>query len=428
MARKEKKQNACAVKRKTSIGGQALIEGIMMRGPKKSAMAVRDPNGEIVFEEWENKVNNRPKITKLPIIRGVFGFIDSMAAGYKSLMRSAELSGLEEAEAELAREKEEKKAAKAAKKAAKKAARNGEAPVAEETVEAPAEEIAEAAEPAAETPAETADAEKESPKKEEKNGSSPLVVGIMIVAVVLAMLIAVVLFIWLPTFVFDLLTKAFPQIYQPETHPALSSLAKSAFEGFFKIVILVGYMALVSLMKDIKRTFRYHGAEHKTIFCYEHGKALTVENVRMERRFHPRCGTSFLILMVLVSIFVCFFIDPVAIWLTGDVLAQWLRTLVRLLLLPIIMGLGYEVLKLAGRHENWFTRVISAPGMWLQHITVLEPDDGMIECAIKAFKAVIPEEEIAEEEAKIAAETQVSSLEETETPVEDGDADGDANE
>ena len=203
---------------------------------------------------------------------------------------------------------------------------------------------------------------------------------------------------------FGLLTKLAPVLLFKD-NPVLASLVKSAFEGFFKVILLVGYMAVVSLMKDIRRTFEYHGAEHKTIFCYEHGKALTVANVRAERRFHPRCGTSFLILMVLVSIFVCFFIDPIAILATGAPLAQWLRTLVRLALLPIVMGLGYEVLKFAGRHENWFTRVISAPGMWLQHITVREPDDGMIECAIKSFIAVIPEEEIEEELAKIAAET-----------------------
>ena len=369
MANKEKKQKACdpcAVKRKTSIGGQALMEGIMMRGPKKTAMAVRDPKGEIAFEEWENKVGNRPKITKLPIIRGVFGFIDSMVTGYKSLMRSAELSGLEEAEAELAREKEAKKKEKAAKKAAKKAEKRGESPVTEtetENTEAPIENV----------PEETPEMKAED-AKDEKKKSSPIVALVMVLSVVLAVAIAVVLFIWLPGFLFDLLAKAFPMLYVPDERPALSSLLKSAFEGLFKIVILVAYMALVSLMKDIRRTFMYHGAEHKTIFCYEHGKALTVANVRGERRFHPRCGTSFLILMVLVSIFVCFFIDPVSIWLTGAVLPQLLRTVVRLLLLPLVMGIGYEALKLAGRRENLFTRVISAPGMWLQRLTVLEPE------------------------------------------------------
>ena len=177
---------------------------------------------------------------------------------------------------------------------------------------------------------------------------------------------------------------------------ALDSLIKAVFEGLLKIAVLVGYMSLVALMKDIKRTFMYHGAEHKTIFCYERGKELTVENVRGERRFHPRCGTSFLILMLLVSIFVAFFIDPLFVIIFDVVPPTVIRSLVKLMLLPITMGIGYELIKIAGKHDNWFTRVISAPGMWLQHITVLEPDDSMIECAIAAFKEVIPEADKAE--------------------------------
>lgn len=392
---KEKKQDACcALRRKTSIGGQALIEGIMMRGPKKTAMAVRDTHGEIVFEETVNKESKLPWVKKVPILRGVIGFIQSMTVGYKCLMRSAELSGLEEAEAELEREKTEKKARKAAEKEAKKSGRSVEEILAEraEAEEANDKAISEAATDGI-----------ENSKPDQKSGSSPLVVGIMVLAVILAVALMVVLFIWLPTTLFGLLTKAFPVLLFPK-NPALASLLKSVFEGLFKVILLVAYMALVSLMKDIRRTFEYHGAEHKTIFCYEHGKALTVENVRKERRFHPRCGTSFLILMMLVGIFVCFFIDPIAILVSGAPLIGWLRTVVRLALLPIIMGLGYEVLKFAGRHENWFTRIISAPGMWLQHITVREPDDGMIECAIKAFLAVIPEGELEEELQKIEAE------------------------
>ena len=383
---KEKKEKSCAVKRKTSIGGQALIEGIMMRGPKKTAMAVRDPQGEIVFEESVNKASKRSRITKLPVIRGVFGFIDSMAMGYKCLMRSAELSGLEEAEAELQREKEEKKAKKAAKKAAKPAEKQGIDP--------------EAASKEPEPTAPKAEAPQNPKKSEEQKGHSPLVTVIMVLSVVFAVVLAVGLFFYLPSFVFGLLTKAAPALLFPD-NLALASFVKSLFEGVFKIVMLVAYMSLVSLMKEIRRTFQYHGAEHKTIFCYEHGMALTVENVRKERRFHPRCGTSFLILMVLVNVFVSFFIDPISYWLLGHTLNNILRTVIRLLLLPLIMGLGYEVLKFAGRHDNLFTRIVSAPGMWLQHITVLEPDDDMIECAIKAFVAVIPEEEIAEEQAKI---------------------------
>ena len=383
-------QNACPLK-KTSIGGQALIEGIMMRGPKKSAMAVRNPSDEIVFEEWENATNNRPAITKLPIIRGAFNFVDSMISGYKALMRSAELSGLEEAEAEAERELIVKKAKKEAAKKNKKA---GLPPPTEEELENITEEALRAYE--------------EKKAKGEKGSSSLLTTVIMMLSAVLGVGISLLLFIYLPSFLFGLLTKAFPQLADP-TAPIRSSFVKSFFEGVLKVLIIVGYMALVSLMKDIRRTFQYHGAEHKTIFCYEHGLELTVENVRKERRFHPRCGTSFLILMVLVGMLVSFFIDPIALLTVGYVPSNLIRTLIRVLLLPVIMGLGYEVLKIAGKHDNLFTRIVSAPGLWLQRITVLEPDDKMIECAIRAFVAVIPENEKPAEEAPAEEENESNS-------------------
>jgi uncharacterized protein YqhQ len=157
---------------------------------------------------------------------------------------------------------------------------------------------------------------------------------------------------------------------------------KSAFEAVMRVLLLVGYMSAVALMKDIRRTYMLHGAEHKTIFCYEAGLELTVENIRSMRRFHPRCGTSFLIIMVLVSMVVGFFIPPT--------LPTILRVLIKIALIPLIVGIGYELIKLAGRHDNWFTRLISAPGLLLQRLTVFEPDDDMIECAIVAMKEVIP--------------------------------------
>ena len=228
------------------------------------------------------------------------------------------------------------------------------------------------------------------PKKEDKLPSWVMTLTV-VVSVVLGLVLAVSVFILVPMLLFNLFVKLVPAA-QETGSDALNSLIKSAFEGVIKIFLLVGYMAVISLMKDIRRTFRYHGAEHKTIFCYEAGKELTVENVREQRRFHPRCGTSFLILMVLVSIFVSFFIDPISIAISGNVLPTALRFLVRFLLVPLIVGIGYELIKFAGRHDNLLTRVISAPGMWLQHITVLEPTDDMIECAIKAVKEVIPED------------------------------------
>ena len=383
-----KKCNESACAKKTSIGGQALIEGIMMRGPKMTAMAVRNPEGEIVLEKWETKTVTRAKITRLPIIRGVFGFIDSMVFGYKCLMRSAEISGLDEIEAEAEKQKKEKKKNKAEKKADE----------AEETAEIKVEEAAAEEAPLTETEAASEQLEdgnkdegKDEKKDGKKDGSSPLMTGIMIISTVLGVLLAVGLFVMLPSYIYKWCTYLFPALAPDNL--ALSSLIKSAFEGVLRIAVLVAYMLLVSLMKDIKRTFQYHGAEHKTIFCYEHGMPLTVENVRRERRFHPRCGTSFLILMLLVGMFISFFIDPLAILITGKVPPTIVRSLIKLLLLPIVMGVGYELIKLAGRHDNAFTRIISAPGMWLQHITVLEPDDSMIECAIKAFTEVIPEDE-----------------------------------
>ena len=406
------KKDKCPCK-KTSIGGQALMEGIMMRGPKKTAMAVRNPDGEIVLEVSNNSTKT-PVIAKIPVVRGVYSFAMSMIQGYKCLMRSAEISGLEEAEEEMRREKEAKKAAKAAKKAAKK----GEEPEATEPVgdhESPEatepvadHESPEATEPVAdhESPEPTepvADHEAPAPAKKEKKTDSTSVTTtlVMVLGVVLGLGLAILLFKFVPTALYDLLVGLLP-VLKPED-VALDSFIRSLIEGVFKIVIVVGYMAAVSLMKEIRRTFRYHGAEHKTIFCYEAGLELTVENVRKQKRFHPRCGTSFLILMVLVNVFVSFFINPVFYAIAGfpmeelaevfKLLPTLVRTGISLVLLPLVMGIGYELLKLAGRYDNFLTRLISLPGVWLQHITVLEPDDSMIECAIAAVKEVIPEDE-----------------------------------
>lgn len=310
----------------------------MMVGPKKSAMAVRNPEGQIVLEEWENKQPKNPKLRKIPVLRGVLNFITTMKLGYKALMRSAEIAMPEEME-------EEKKPKK----------------------------------------------EKKQKEGKKDKGDSVLMGVVMTIASVLGVALSVGLFIMLPTFIFDWCSRIMP--FLKSENAALSSLIKSVFEGFLKIAILVAYMALVSLMKDIRRTFQYHGAEHKTIFCYENGLELTVENVRKQRRFHPRCGTSFLILMLVVGIFVSFFIDPLFIALTGSVPHVAIRALLKLLLLPLMMGIGYELIKFAGRHQNAFTRFISAPGLWMQRITVLEPDDSMIECAIEAFVKVIPEDD-----------------------------------
>jgi uncharacterized protein YqhQ len=306
-------------------------------------------------------------------------------------MRSAEISGLDELEEEMAREKEAKKQAKRAKK--KGAPTKEAAPIEEvapvETVEATT--VVDEPEVKVQNDATETEAKADKKESKEKKGDSLLITVVMIIATILGLGLSIGLFIMLPTFIYDWMTKLMPFLVTENL--ALDSLIKSFFEGILKIAVLVGYMALVTLMKDIKRTFQYHGAEHKTIFCYESGLELTVENVRKQRRFHPRCGTSFLVLMLLVGMFVSFFIDPIFYLTIGALPHVAIRAILKLLLLPLTMGIGYELIKFAGRHENAFTRIISAPGLWLQRVTVLEPSDDMIECAIVAFKEVIPEDQ-----------------------------------
>ncbi len=296
--------------KKTSIGGQALIEGIMMRGPQVTAMAVRHISGEIIVEDWQTEGLDKPKWMKLPFIRGIFNFIDSMRYGYKCLMRSAELCGLEDA-------------------------------------------------------VESAEDEKK---------SSFIMNVLMVLSAAIGICLAIVLFMWLPAFLFRLLSGAIPSLD--------NAVFRGVFEGVFRIVLFVCYVAVISLMKDIRRVFMYHGAEHKTIFCYEQGLPLTVENIRAQKRFHPRCGTSFMILMLLVGMIVSMLIPD---------MNAWLRTAVKILTVPAVVSVGYELIKLAGRKDNWFTHAISVPGMWMQHLTTREPDDSMIECAIAAMEKVIPE-------------------------------------
>lgn len=301
---------SCTVK-KTSIGGQALIEGVMMRGPKKTAMAVRHVSGEIVQEEWDNPADSRPKCLKWPFVRGIFNMIDSLRVGYKCLMRSAELAGLDD----------------------------------------------------------------EQPKTdEEKKKESALMNVLMVISSVLGVALALVLFMWLPVQLVSWLSLIWKA--------AAGRLVRSILEGVLRIVIFLGYVVIISQMKDIRRVFMYHGAEHKSIFCYEKGLPLTVENVRVQSRFHPRCGTSFLVLMLLVGVVISILIP---------VQQPVLRTAIKLLTLPLTVSVGYELIKLAGRKDNWFTRLTSKPGLWVQRITTREPDDGMIECAIASLTAVIPE-------------------------------------
>ncbi len=311
------KQESCTNK-KTSIGGQALIEGIMMRGPHKTVMAVRHTSGEIVTEECEDTVSDTPKFWKLPLIRGLYNMVSALKLGYKALMRSAILAGLED-------------------------------------------DIKEA----------TTDS----------RGQKLLMSLMMVLSTVLGVALALGLFMWLPSFLYKLLAGALDAAAGNDFWTN-SAVLRGVFEGLLRLILFIAYLAAVTLMPDIRRTFMYHGAEHKTIFCYENGEELTVENVRRQSRFHPRCGTSFLILTLIVGIVISICIR---------VQTVWLRVLIKIALLPLTVGIGYELIKLAGRKNNWFTRFFSAPGLWIQRLTTKEPTDDMIECALAAFVPVIPE-------------------------------------
>ena len=306
-----------AEKFKTSIGGQALIEGVMMRGPEVTSMAVRLPDGEIDVETWETRGASKKWYKKAPFVRGIFNMVDSLVMGYTCLMRSAAKSGMEE----------------------------------------------------------------EEPTKFElwlsKALGKSITTIVSVVAVVLGAALAIGLFVALPVFLVGLLGGA-----------VTSPIVKSLIEGLVKIILFVLYLALVSRMSEIRRVFEYHGAEHKTIACYEAGEELTVENVRTRTRFHPRCGTSFLLIVLVISILTF----SVVTWSS-----LWMRILLKLLMLPLVVGIAYEIIKYAGRHDNPLTRAVSAPGLWLQRLTTNEPDDSQIEVAIASMLPVIPGEKGADE-------------------------------
>lgn len=312
------------VKHKTSIGGQALIEGIMMRGPKGNAMSVRMPDGTIETEVDEYiPLKNKCKILGWPIIRGVAGFAESMITGYKYMMKSADKALTEE-------EKEE-------------------------------------------------DMSKLDKWISEHFGEKMMTV-VGVISMVLGVALAFLIFMYLPTLTVDLFDNYLLKNADiSKFHPII--------EGVMRIIIFILYMYLVSKMDMIKRTFMYHGAEHKTIFCYENGLELTVENVRKMSRFHPRCGTAFMFVMIIISVLV-----SSALVLIFPTLAEVNRVLwiaVKIAILPLVMGLGYEFIKFAGKHDNGIVKVLSYPGLLMQRITTVEPTDDIIEVAIESIKAVI---------------------------------------
>ena len=316
----ERKQTVANQEKRTSIGGQALIEGIMMRGPFRQAIAVRDQQGEIVLKVDDLKfIKDKYPILGLPLIRGVVNFGGSMVAGVKALMYSASFYPEEE---------------------------------------------------------DTGEPGKVEQWLEKHIGSEKLESLVIYLAVLLGVVFSVGLFMLLPTFLVGLVRPIHDNY-----------LLRNLCEGLVKILIFTGYMIGVSKLKDMRRVFSYHGAEHKTIKCYEMGKPLTVENVRPCTRFHPRCGTSFLFVVIFISILVGSVVQ------VGNTL---LRMLCHLLLLFPVVAISYELNRLVGRHDNWLTKILTAPGMWFQNFTTNEPDDSMIQCAIAALEAVIPEEEGAD--------------------------------
>ena len=341
--------------RRNRVGGQAVIEGVMMKNGQQVALAVRKEDGSIEIHKSEFvALKTKHKWLNIPILRGIIGFVESLLLSFKTLGKATDMLGLEE-------EEEKAKAEKRAKKEAKRKAKLAEKGIVEDKQEEPKEELAE---------------EKEEPKK---NGGFTTAI-IMGISLILGLGLAVALFIFLPSFVANLVADWFDLDYTGGARYLLAGI-----EGLLKVMIFIAYLAIVSLMKDIRRTFQYHGAEHKSIACYESGMELTPENARKCTRFHPRCGTSFMFVMILLGIIVGMFIPQ---W--GELI--WLRTLIKLAILPLIMGVGYEFIMIAGKHENWLTRALSAPGIWMQGITTREPDDYQLAIAICAIKASMPEE------------------------------------
>ncbi len=305
---------------RTSIGGQALIEGILMRGPEKQAIVVRGPEGLVVKEEPLRLIRDRYPILGLPLIRGSVTFLDSMFKGVKALMFSADYF--------------------------------------------PEEDLGEPSQ-----------FEQWLDRKLGNERMEKLVIGL---SVVMAVGFSLLLFMFIPTFLSGLV----------ETYLTDSVLVRNVVDAALRLAIFMAYMILVSRMKDIKRVFAYHGAEHKTIFCYEKGLELTVENVRVQPKHHPRCGTSFLFVVIVVAVLVHSVVF--ALWPVSNVFA---RIGIQLLLLPLIVGVTYEFNRYVGGHDNPLTNFLAKPGMWMQNFTTNEPDDGMIEVAIEAMKLVIPEEQ-----------------------------------
>ncbi|MBE6747627.1 MAG: DUF1385 domain-containing protein [Ruminococcaceae bacterium] len=312
--------------KKVSIGGQALIEGIMMQGPKGAAMSVRLPNGEIETEMLElKKLKDKFKPAGWPLIRGIVNFVESMLFGFKCIEKSAEKAGLDD--------------------------------------DIPEEEMSKL------------------DKWLSDHFGPKMIAVISAIAMVLGFGLSFLLFVYLPTFLVDVVDKYVFKDALANLHPL--------FEGIMRMCIFVFYFYLVSLMPDIKRVFMYHGAEHKSIFCYESGLELTVENVKKQSRFHPRCGTSFIFVIIIISILISSIL-VVAFPSIDDVRPVWIA--IKLLIIPLTVAFSYEFIKYAGSHDNIFVKILSFPGLMMQRISTKEPTDDIIEVGIAALKAVLPDD------------------------------------
>lgn len=321
-----------------SVGGQALMEGIMMNGPEGKAMALRLPDDSISVEKKTfTSIKDKNKFFGIPMVRGIVNFVEALIFGYKCLMESAEKTGMDVEE--------------------------------EENMSKLDRWISD-------------------------HFGEKMMKVIGAISMVLGFALAFALFVWMPSFLFDAINKL--------TGERITML-RTIFEGLLRIIIFVIYMFAVSKMKEIKRVYMYHGAEHKSIFCYESGEEMTVENVRKQSRFHPRCGTSFIFVMIILSILVSSVVALAFPSLT-QIRPVWIC--VKLLIMPIVMGLGYEFIRYAGKHDNLFVKILSAPGLWMQRITTAEPDDSMIEVGIAAINAVIPHNDEEKENIDKVEETE----------------------
>ncbi len=377
MAKSKKEQNSksnpnascaksCGNSRLGGVGGQAVLEGVMMKSKESYAIAVRKENGDIVYKKGVNKsLGKKCFIFRLPIIRGIVNLVESLMFSFKTLSDSAEMAGMEF---------------------------------------------------------------EEEPSKfekwlERKFGKS-IINFVTVIASILGVLLAVGLFIFLPSALVKGLEFLIERVSPIDTMQSgmLPGWAFNLLEGFFKIIIFILYIFFTSKLNDIKRVYQYHGAEHKSIFCYEKEEELTVENVKKQSRFHPRCGTSFIFVVMIISIAVMtvfttlleqhssFMINNIAF-----------RSLLKIMILPLTVGISYEFIRYAGRHTNLFTRILSAPGLWMQRLTTREPDEKMIEVAIASLKAALPEE--FPEDAKIV--DSIIKAEEEKKKQEEADKNGD---